>query len=99
MADLIAKDIKFTDDIVFDKGDFVLEESDDTHIENILKANKGYFFETPLIGVGIIKELKGSKSRQQLKQDIRRNLMLDNFSVEKIEFQVNKISIAAKRLK
>jgi hypothetical protein len=78
-----AKDIKFIEDIVIVNGDFQLFESDDTHIENILKANKGFFFETPLIGVGIINELKGSKSSQELKQDIRRQLVYDNFGVQK----------------
>jgi hypothetical protein len=94
-----AKDIKFIEDIVIVNGDFQLFESDDTHIENILKANKGFFFETPLIGVGIINELKGSKSSQELKQDIRRQLVYDNFGVQKIELTPVGINIIAKRLK
>jgi hypothetical protein len=93
------KDLNFLEDLVIVNGDFQLVESDDIHIENILKANKGYFFETPLIGVGIINELKGSKSGQELKQDIRRQLVLDNFNVQKIEIDENGISINAQRLK
>lgn len=93
------KDINFAEDLVIFNGDFQLVESDDIHIENILKSNKGYFFETPLIGVGIISELKGSKSSQELKQDIRRQLVLDNFGVQKIELTEEGININAQRLK
>jgi hypothetical protein len=94
-----AKDINFTEDIVIKNGDFELFESDEIHIQNILRTNKGFFFETPLIGVGIINELKGSKSGQELKQDIRRQLVLDNFSVSKIDLNEEGINIIAKRLK
>ena len=93
------KDIKFTEDLVILNGDFQIFESDETHIENILKANKGFFFETPLIGVGIITALKGSKSGQELKQDIRRQLVLDNFVVQKIELTEAGININAQRIK
>lgn len=81
-------------------GDFVLAESDQVHIEHILKSNKGYWFETPLLGVGIINELNGSKSRQDLKQTIRRQLILDNFNVLEIDISEDfKISINATRRK
>lgn len=93
------KDINFLEDLVIVNGDFQLVESDEIHVENILKANKGYFFETPLIGVGIINELKGSKSGQELKQDIRRQLVLDNFSVQKIDITEDGINVNAIRLK
>ena len=79
-------------------GDFATEESDQMHIEHILRSNRGYWFEFPLLGVGIIQELKGSRSRQELKQNIRRQLVLDNFSVKKGEMsQDNEIDINAVR--
>jgi len=99
MAEIITKDIKFEDDIVIENGDFAVFESDEVHIENILKANRGFFFETPLIGLGIVKEINGSKSIQELKQDVRRQLVLDNFSVQVVEISEGKININAKRLK
>jgi hypothetical protein len=99
MADIITKDIKFENDIVIVNGDFSLFDSDEVHIENILKANRGYFFETPLIGLGIVNEINGSKSIQELKQNIRRQLMLDNFSVQLVQISDGKIDINAKRLK
>lgn len=85
-------------DLDIKKGDFTIVESDQVHIEHILLSNKGYYFETPLLGVGIINELNGSRSRQELKQNIRRQLVLDNFSVKKIEISTDsKIDINAVR--
>ncbi len=85
-------------DLDIKKGDFTIVESDQVHIEHILLSNKGYWFETPLLGVGIINELNGSRSRQELKQNIRRQLVLDNFSVKKIEISTDsKIDINAVR--
>lgn len=87
-------------DLLIKGGDFVLAESDQVHIEHILKSNKGYYFETPLLGVGIISELNGAKTRQELKQTIRRQLVLDNFSVRDINISDDyKIGIDAKRIK
>lgn len=99
MADIITKDISFDEDIVISNGDFLLFDSEEVHIENILKANRGYFFETPLIGYGIINELNGSKSIQEQKQDIRRQLTLDNYNVQLVQVDGSNISINAKRLK
>lgn len=85
-------------DLEIINGDFALAESDTTHIEHILKSNKGYWFETPLLGVGIINELNGSKSRQDLKQTIRRQLVLDNYAVLEIAISEDfKININATR--
>jgi len=85
-------------DLDIKKGDFTIIESDQVHIEHILLSNKGYWFETPLLGVGIIDELNGSRTRQELKQNIRRQLVLDNFAVKKIEIsQDSKIDINAVR--
>lgn len=85
-------------DLNIKNGDFALAESDQVHIEHILKSNKGFFFETPLLGVGIIQELNGSKTRQELKQTIRRQLVLDNYSVKEISISEDfKIGINAVR--
>lgn len=95
-----AKDIKLDEngDAAIIRGDFATTESDQVHIEHILLSNKGYWFENPLLGVGIIDEQNGSRTRQELKQNIRRQLTLDNFSVKKIEItQENEININAVR--
>jgi hypothetical protein len=56
-------------------------QRNDTHIENILKANRLLW--NAFDWRRIINELKGSKSSQELKQDIRRQLVYDNFGVQK----------------
>ena len=89
-----------TEDLEIKNGDFVISDSDQTHIIHILKANKGYFFENPLIGVGIINELNSSTNKQALKQNIRRQLVLDNYSVKEIKISPEgKININAIRRK
>lgn len=95
-----ARDFKLDEnkDLQIVRGDFALEDSDQTHIEHILISNKGYWFEHPLLGVGIIDEIKGSRTRQELKQNIRRQLVFDNFSVKKISISdFNEIDINAVR--
>lgn len=95
-----AKDVKLDEsgDLAIVRGDFATIESDQVHIEHILLSNKGYWFEYPLLGVGIIDEQNGSRSRQELKQNIRRQLVFDNFSVKKIDItQENQIDINAVR--
>lgn len=101
MNEITSKDFKFDDegDLDIVNGDFSLTDSDETHIETILKANKGAFFENPLLGVGIINELNGTKSAQELKQNIRRQLVLDGFGVQVVKIEAGNININAKRLK
>jgi len=72
-------------DVDITSGDFDLTPSDQTHIEHILRSNKGYWFEFPLVGVSIIERLKGSGSKQPLKQEIRRQLSLDNYAIRTLE--------------
>jgi hypothetical protein len=90
---MAVKDIKLDEngDINISGGDFEAIESDQIHIEHILKSNKGYYFEFPLLGVGIINELNGSTSSQNLKQKIRRQLVLDNYLVKKINVSLDNI--------
>jgi hypothetical protein len=93
------QDIKIdNDDLLIKGGDFAVGDSDPTHIEHILISNRGYWFESPLLGVGIIDELNGSKSPQRLKQTISRQLVLDNYTVRTVEISPEgEIDINAER--
>lgn len=94
------KDIQIDEngDAAIVRGDFSIEESDSLHIQHILESNLGYWFENPLLGVGIVNEKNGSRTKQSLKQNIRRQLVLDNFVVKKIDIsQDNVIDINAVR--
>ena len=99
MAEIITKDILFNEDLVISNGDLVLFDSDEVHVENIIKSNKGFFFEVPLLGVNIVNQLNSPTSSQDLKQNIRRQLVFDNFAVQLIEVKEGVININAKRLK
>lgn len=81
-----AKDFKLNaeGDLEITRGDFPVIESDQVHINHILISNKGYWFDNPLLGVGIIDEINGATPRQALKQNIRRQLVLDNYNVQNI---------------
>tara|TARA_R110000796_G_scaffold74629_8_gene167820 strand:- start:696 stop:995 length:300 start_codon:yes stop_codon:yes gene_type:complete len=94
------KDFKLDQDgdLEISGGDFYLNESDQVHIEHILKSNKGYWLEEPLLGVGIISELNGNKTKQELKQNIRRQLVFDNYNVKEVNISDEfKIGINATR--
>lgn len=84
-------------------GDFVLEESDQMHIEHIVESDKGNWRETPLQGVGIVRFLNSDhtiKNKGQLVRKIRLQLAYDNLEILKLEILKNsQISIEAKRTK
>lgn len=93
-------DIDGEGEIDVTSGDFKISASDQMHIEHILISNKGYWFEHPLLGVGLIDDTNSPESTQELKQLIRRQLVFDEFSVKKISISSDKeIDINAVRKK
>ena len=79
------KDILINDDISTKDGDLVVGESDAQHIEHILTAKPGHFYQFPTLGVGVLDLIKGSIDRQSLEQKIKQNLEADNYRVNKVE--------------
>lgn len=82
---MAVKDLIINDDIEIANGDFDLQDSDAQHIEHILTAKPGQFYQWPTLGVGIEDNIKGSINRQALKQKIKQNLEADNYRVNKLE--------------
>ena len=82
-----AKDIKLNPDgdLEIARGDFPIDESDQVHINHILLSNKGYWFQNPLLGVGIIDEINGATPKQALRQSIRRQLIYDDYTVQNVD--------------
>lgn len=80
----LVKDILINDDISTKDGDFAIGESDAQHIEHILKAKPGHFYQHPTIGVGAEDGIKGTINRQADKQIIKQNLEDDNYRVNNI---------------
>lgn len=85
----LVKDILINDDIGIKDGDIVVGESDLQHIEHILTAKLGHFYQFPTLGVGVVDNIKGNVNRQALKQNIKRNLEADNYRIRKLEITGN----------
>jgi len=80
------KDVLLIDyDIQIENGDIKLGESRQQDLELICKAEKGQFYQFPRLGVGIERQLNGSRTPLEIKGDIRENLNQDNFIVNEIK--------------
>ena len=80
MDDFIIKE-----DIEIKDGDLVVNDSDSQNIEFIITTKPGQFYQFPTLGVGIVDEIKGSISKQDLKIKIKNNLEADNYRVNRID--------------
>ena len=77
---LDTKDIFLTnEDITISGGDFVVYESDQQHIENILKASPGNYYHYPLLGLGSIDLISASINPSEIKKRIKLQLKADNY--------------------
>ena len=76
-------DIQLTDsqDILFKDGDFVINQSDEQHIQDSINAFPGWWKQYPLDGVGIAAYDKGPTSRQVIAQKIQNELKADGYSL------------------
>ena len=72
------KDILFNEDLEVLNGDFSIQESDQQHINHIMRANKGHYYQFPLIGLGGVKLINMSKYRTLEGQNIF-DVVLQNF--------------------
>ena len=80
-------------------GDFVISDSDQNHVINILKAYLGGYKQFPLIGVGIDYYLASAGTQQVIKRNITVQMESDGYKVNKIEvLGQNKYSIDANRI-
>lgn len=98
-----ARDIIYNDDVEFKDGDFKIDYSDQQHIEDIVIAEKGQYYESPKIGVGIREFQNASISKQDIKKAIRQSLEADNYSNIRVDITGNiderKITVDAIRIK
>jgi hypothetical protein len=79
MYDFVLDD---TDNMKIDStiGDFAIEQSDDLHIESILLAKPGQYYEYSLLGYGIQDKLNGPFTKQIEKKAIRQALRRDDYN-------------------
>lgn len=74
-------DILLTDseELQFLSGDFLFGVSDQQHVQHILKANKGHYYQYPLIGLGSADLINGDIDRDFLRQQIKLQLKSDKY--------------------
>lgn len=71
-------------DLYFRDGDFVAGESTLQHQHDILLAEKGDFTQSPLLGVGIMRELNNSVGEEDLRLLIQREMEGDGMRVHRL---------------
>lgn len=67
-------------DLLTQDGDFVIGESDQQHIMDIIDSQKGEFKEFPLVGFGAVNYLKTQTSEMEFKRDLKVQLQNDNYN-------------------
>jgi len=80
-------------DMKIEDGDFKLEQSDDQNIEAIIVANKGQFYESPLLGYGINSRLNGPFRTLEERKDIREALKRDNYDVKELTISKDPLTV------
>jgi len=68
-------------DLIIENGDFAAKQSDDQHIQAMLQASKGQFYENPLFGYGITTKLNSPVRRSVEKRSIRQEAKNDNYNI------------------
>jgi hypothetical protein len=88
---MISEDLvlDLNNDLIIEDGDWVIAQSDDQNIEAILLAEKGQFYEFPLLGYGITRRLFGPFDRLTERKDIREALRRDNYNVKVLNIEGN----------
>ena len=95
-----ARDIKLIEnDLVIQNGDFVITDSDQQHIEDIIQAYIGHYKEFPLAGVGIDLYMNSSGTQLELQRIIRLQLESDGYTINNVIItDEGKLYIDAERL-
>jgi len=74
-------DMKYVNDALdISSGDIVIVQSDQRHIEDTIIADKGWWKEFPVDGVGVRKWLGGATDVQKAQREIKINLLADNYN-------------------
>lgn len=84
-----------TNDLVVEKGDFVIGDSDNQHVSLIVEAVKGEIRSSPELGFGIKRYLKKTgRSREEFLRNLKVELEKDGYDDLEVTIdQEGKISI------
>jgi hypothetical protein len=87
-------------DLLIRNSDFVIDFSDDQHVELLLSLNKGNLLEHPTTGYGIEQKLNSLFDLATSQRDIRLELERDGYEVKAIQLdEQGNISIDYNRIK
>lgn len=89
---MTAKDFILDDtgDLLIRNGDFVVDESDTQHLNDLLLAAPGTFKNEPLVGVDLLSELNspaGPADINRVRKRIVTQLELDGLEITEMEFK------------
>lgn len=82
---VISNDFIINDDIEISGGDFIIDISDNQNVFAIVKAHRGQFYESPLIGVGIDDFQNSPQTNRLLRKTIKEELAKDNYKAKNLE--------------
>ncbi len=68
-----------TGDLLLDNGDFVIVQSDQQHVIDLLDTQKGEMKEFPLVGFGAINYIKKTITQDEFKRDLKLQLNYDGY--------------------
>ena len=73
-------------DLQLYNGDFVIDNSDQQHVEHIVHAQKGEYKNSPITGFGVVNYLKKTnRVKSDFKRDLKIQLENDNYQNPKID--------------
>lgn len=72
-------------ELKFRNGDFLIEESDRQHVEDIIEAVQGEFKGFPYAGFGAVLQLKKNANDSRFKRDLKIQLEYDGYKSSKID--------------
>ncbi len=76
-------------DMLIVDGDFVIENADVEHVEDIFQASLGHWKEFPLIGISIDSYRNSSGMTNELARVAKLQLESDNYQVDQLQAVVN----------
>jgi hypothetical protein len=84
-------------DLKISNGDFVFGESDQQHIELILKTNPNDWKESPIVGAALVKSVAGNLTGF-VKRKVTVQLEADGYALDTITENENGINVTARTI-
>lgn len=101
---MISKDLALdsNNNLRIESGDLAIDQTDDQNIEGIMLAEKGQFYQNPLLGYGLNSKLFGNFVKLKERMKIRRELLSDFYKIKQLTIddtdQIT-IDISAEKIK